>query len=496
MGYKLLTPVMTSDTTPSGIVSASHYHNENYRPFYAFDQTYGNDQQTWATTQSLPQWIQYQFPRAKVVKRLITVNRNERNIRAVKKFTFQGSLDGSSWTNISECTINSSAAHYKETFDFLENTTEYTHYRLYITEQYSNTGTGCGFAEIEMYGDGIDVESTAGDTLAIRDWFNSKYYTQRDINGFVKNLKAGYLAYEITFISSKKETVIVTGLTSCNSYTIEVDGSIKKLLFFIEGETIDYGYGTRVLDERRITLKLSKYSETVLWNYVTDNAGSIYGFGGSYTVTLHEAIENYDKIIMETFPYNDTSGNNNRDNFVVMPVKPIQEAYRPGNVMVNVSNGIWKDRWARMSMSGTTFSKAYDKYGTSFGKSLGLVKVIGSKVSCSYTKLWDYVADNAGNFSFGSATLTLHDAIENYDEILFEILGIAADLDADHTRATYIITIPVYILAHNYRPNYFNFTTWDTRSTGVYMAGTTLTREIDNAANTNGFVKVWGVKYG
>ena len=146
-----LVPIMTSNTSPSGEASCSNRYNGNYEPFYAFNRQLGGDAQTWATIQALPQWIQYKFEEPKVVKKIVTVNRNERNIRAAKTYILQGSNDGSTYTDIQTCSIQSYAAHYKEVVD-IENETAYLYYRLYVTEQYSNTGAGCGFAEIDLYG--------------------------------------------------------------------------------------------------------------------------------------------------------------------------------------------------------------------------------------------------------------------------------------------------------------------------------------------------------
>ena len=124
MSNKLLTPKMISNTEPSGnVVSCSSRYNSNYEPFYAFDRIYGDDKYTWATTEAVPQWIQYKFPFPKIVKKLITVNRNEGNIRAAKTFIFQGSNDGITFDDIAICNITSYAAHYKETFEFPNNNT-------------------------------------------------------------------------------------------------------------------------------------------------------------------------------------------------------------------------------------------------------------------------------------------------------------------------------------------------------------------------------------
>ena len=143
---------MTSNSAPSGYaVAASSRYSGYYEPYYAFNGNRGTDRYTWATTNNLPQWIRYQFPQEVCIRRVVTVNRNENNIRAVSSFIFQGSNNNSTWEDIQECYISSSAGHYQATFD-IDNTKSYKYYRLYVTGNFDNaTGTGCGFAEIELY---------------------------------------------------------------------------------------------------------------------------------------------------------------------------------------------------------------------------------------------------------------------------------------------------------------------------------------------------------
>ena len=186
-GYEKATPKMTSNTQPSGTVSASHYHNDNYMPFYAFNENIANDPYTWATTQSLPQWICYKFDEPVCIKKLITYHRNERNIRAVSNFIFQGSNNGNTWKTIGECEISEKTAHYKAEFDFEKNKKKYLYYRLYVTDNFNNsTGTGCGFAEIEMYKpkyiyDDVDLYKLLT-TYIRQDTYNNSNYISTGLN--------------------------------------------------------------------------------------------------------------------------------------------------------------------------------------------------------------------------------------------------------------------------------------------------------------------------
>ena len=153
--YVKATPKMTSNTTPSGRCSDSSDAGSYYAPYFAFNESYGYDTYTWATINALPQWIRYQFPNPVCIKKLITVHRNEdnryHNTRAVSNFTFQASNNGTNWVNLKDCVITQKTSHYKAEFE-IDNDNEYTYYRLYVTGNFNNsTGTGCGFAEVEMY---------------------------------------------------------------------------------------------------------------------------------------------------------------------------------------------------------------------------------------------------------------------------------------------------------------------------------------------------------
>jgi hypothetical protein len=89
-------PVMTSNTTPSGIASASG--SNTWLPYRAFDPSlpYG-----WlADFTAVPHWLQYQFPAAKVIKAydLEPWDYDDWPNRCPTDWTLQGSNDGSSWT--------------------------------------------------------------------------------------------------------------------------------------------------------------------------------------------------------------------------------------------------------------------------------------------------------------------------------------------------------------------------------------------------------------
>jgi hypothetical protein len=86
-----LTPTMTSDTAPSGIVSASSILSSTYPAWRAFDK---NTSTGWASnTSGPPQWLEYEFPSPTVVNRYILL---ATNTDAPVTWEFQA-WNGSSW---------------------------------------------------------------------------------------------------------------------------------------------------------------------------------------------------------------------------------------------------------------------------------------------------------------------------------------------------------------------------------------------------------------
>ena len=164
------TPNMTGPTTPSGVVSASSEYNINYSAWYAFDGVYGYDQQTWATSggHTTGEWIQYLFGSAKIIKKIATVNRNEGNVRAIKTFKFQGSNDGTTFTDLANCEISSGTAGYRQEFT-INNDTAYLYYRLYVTEPWISGDLTVGLAELELFEE-VEVEVAELDDLVDVDF--------------------------------------------------------------------------------------------------------------------------------------------------------------------------------------------------------------------------------------------------------------------------------------------------------------------------------------
>lgn len=120
----------------------------------------------------------------------------------------------------------------------------------------------------------------------------------------------------------------------------------------------------------------------------------------------------------------------------------------------------------------------------------------GGSGNYSITVLWDYTTDNSSVIPYEPFTGTLHDNINNYDAIQLEMVSYSGDLDDPRWNATmFSPIIPVYALNNLLKNNYFNHTSFETRSTNWYIKDTTVQKIADNQSNTNGLVRVYGIKF-
>lgn len=114
----------------------------------------------------------------------------------------------------------------------------------------------------------------------------------------------------------------------------------------------------------------------------------------------------------------------------------------------------------------------------------------------SITVLWDYTTDNSGDIPYDPFIGTLNDNINNYDAIQLEMVSYGNDLDDPPWNATmFSPIIPVYVLNNSLKNNYFNHTSFENRSTNWYIKDTTVQKVANNRSNTNGLVRVYGIKF-
>lgn len=149
-----IVPVMTSDSTPSGVSSGSSYYSANHQAYKAFDD---NLTDAWATSNnSKSGWLQYQFPTSQCVK-VVSFKPAFDN---TCDFQLQGSNDGfvSDTHNIGSA-YRYNASSRKYTSFAVSNTDSYSYYRLSVT-YVSGSDTTVSLNIVQFYGTGKDLSTS------------------------------------------------------------------------------------------------------------------------------------------------------------------------------------------------------------------------------------------------------------------------------------------------------------------------------------------------
>ena len=144
-----LIPTMTSNTTPSGIASASDEATYNEIKYYAYH-AFADDSLWWHSGQSVtPIWISYKFDTPKVVKKFTLENVYDESTGFVNSFKLQASNDNSTWVDLDTYT-NSNVKGAKSTFN-VSNESSYLYYRIYVVSIHDSIGYA-RIKRIQMYG--------------------------------------------------------------------------------------------------------------------------------------------------------------------------------------------------------------------------------------------------------------------------------------------------------------------------------------------------------
>lgn len=138
-------PIMTSNTTPSGIVEASSFL-ENYFPYEAFNDTlYAVGNTDYWHANASTGWISYEFTTPKIIKSYAIKGLTGVELRSPKIFTFEG-WNGSEWTILDSRNI---ADAYSNMLYFItNNNTAYIKYRINVTQTF---GEALSIDKIEFY---------------------------------------------------------------------------------------------------------------------------------------------------------------------------------------------------------------------------------------------------------------------------------------------------------------------------------------------------------
>lgn len=176
-GRKLhsLIPTMTSNTTPSGVASASSVYNDIYVPWKAFDNDFSENSAWHSNDKVNGEWLQIKLPSVKNVKRISLTNRNKAPVLPIKDFKLQGSNDGSYWNDLGTYINEKEGKNETSVFD-VNNNDSYLYYRVYIMSSYGAVAVSIG--ELQFYGP--DYEETVKPVVpgGFEYWLEAGGYTR------------------------------------------------------------------------------------------------------------------------------------------------------------------------------------------------------------------------------------------------------------------------------------------------------------------------------
>lgn len=142
-------PTMTSNTAPSGVVSASN-EATGYGAYLAFNKNYGSANQCWITDNTSTAWLQYQFATPTAISGYNLYPPYSLLNKAPKDWTFQAWDDTKQeWVDLDkQLGVTGWANNTKKTFSF-PTSKPYTNYRLNILK--NNGDPNIGLGELEMF---------------------------------------------------------------------------------------------------------------------------------------------------------------------------------------------------------------------------------------------------------------------------------------------------------------------------------------------------------
>lgn len=143
-----LIPIMTSNTAPSGVASASSESASNYAAYYAFNGLKGTGN-SWQST-TVQCWISYAFTEKKIVNAYaLTSDTASRAGYMPKRWNFEGSNDGLNW-EILDTRVDQTGWLEAETKTYaINNKKDFLSYRLNILD--SNNNARVFLSELEMF---------------------------------------------------------------------------------------------------------------------------------------------------------------------------------------------------------------------------------------------------------------------------------------------------------------------------------------------------------
>lgn len=152
-------PIMTSNTAPSGVASASSEYDASFAAWRAFNKAASG----WSNTSGTSGWLAYEYTTAKTVIAYEITAYGPSATRSPKTWTFEG-WDGSGWIVLDTQTNAPAWSAGERRLYEISNSTAYIKYRLNVTA--SGDGTYVLLAEMSMR-----VADTLDKTPAVFDDF-------------------------------------------------------------------------------------------------------------------------------------------------------------------------------------------------------------------------------------------------------------------------------------------------------------------------------------
>lgn len=209
-------PIMTSSTSPSGIVSASS-QVVGFEGWRAFDR---NTTTVWQTAGGVTSaTLTYQFPSTRVIKRYMW--KASSTATTPRNFTFEASNDGSSWTTLDTQTAINVGTNGIFTSSLLANTTAYLYYRLSITT--NNGATAIVVTEFEMTeSTSTSVGQIIGGTFNLT---NGSILTTTTTNGVIVGSTTAPVTFGLTGGNSATINATITSITAVANYAaVQLNG--------------------------------------------------------------------------------------------------------------------------------------------------------------------------------------------------------------------------------------------------------------------------------
>jgi hypothetical protein len=239
----IATPAMTSNSTPSGVVTGSAVSSGAL--WNVFDQSVSTGILTSSSLNAAV--VQYQFPSAKTIIRYAIYTNTSNIARNPATWTFDGSNNGSTWTTLHSVTGAALAlsSWYNYTFT---NTTGYTYYRLNITAV-QTAGQYPSFNELQMTeSSSAATGGNVGGSFILPDGV-----TFTSTNGIVPGTLTPVLTYAGTTSATLYSAFFPTAATTGTTVNIEHTGTGNLIMYGNITGTHAYGGTTGTLSGIKIS---------------------------------------------------------------------------------------------------------------------------------------------------------------------------------------------------------------------------------------------------